>query len=452
MGQLRGQTQMVIASLLNFLGVAIAIYLFCNFRVERLPDKDIPARAKLPADTNTRALYYAFMLSGAASLGLEIVWNRLAYMSLVHTIYTFAIVLSVYLAAYAAGALLSGIWLRTHRPRRNTIAVLQLCSLVSAMGGFTAFAYGLHYSAFKGFLGNQSSALLVVLIYVFLPMFFMGIAMPQVVHLLSNDPRRLGRDTSHALMLNNIGSIIAIVVVGFVLIPLTNLYVVSLFCIFLQFGSVVLMLDPNRSRRSRAIHYTLMVTVLVVGLWVYPRAPYETWKRSSSPGVVPLWFTEDESGLWGVYYRKGDKKSFYRLYLNNYYKNYLVDPAEGSIEADFLVSATVKPLIRSAYSIGLGFALEAHELLRLPEVERFDTAEISPGAIILAKRVWSRLGGSPFKDTRFRVLQDDGRILLEHLPGTYDLVYSGTNRSYYPGSTNLFSVEYFEMIKGKLNK
>ncbi len=326
-----------------------------------------------------------------------------------------------------------------------------MCSLLCAIGGFIAFANGLHYSVFQKTLGYDASALLIVSIYVCLPMFFLGIAMPQVLHLLSNDPRRMGRDTSHALMLNNIGSIIAIVVTGFVLVPLTNLYIVTLFGIALLFGSVLLTLEPSRPRRSRLIYYSLASAALVLILMQYPGEPYHAW-RDRSVSAENYWTEEDEAGLWSMSYKAGTSGNRFVLSLNDSYENYLTDPAEGTIEGDFLIAAMVKPSIKSAYSIGLGFGLEPYELLRLPEVERFDTAEISPGAIVLAKHAWSIVGGGPFTDPRFHLLRDDGRILLEHLPRTYDLIYSGTNRSFYPGSTNLYSVEYFDMVKHKLSE
>jgi hypothetical protein len=107
------------------------------------------------------------------------------------------------------------------------------------------------------------------------------------------------------------------------------------------------------------------------------------------------WTEEDESGLWAMSYKESAVGNRFKLYLNAMYENYLIDPVEATIEGDFLVSAMVKPNIKFAYSIGLGFGLEPYELLRLPEIERFDTAEISPGVIVLAKRAWSVVGGGP---------------------------------------------------------
>jgi spermidine synthase len=133
------------------------------------------------------------------------------------------------------------------------------------------------------------------------------------------------------------------------------------------------------------------------------------------------------------------------------YENYLQNPDYGTIEGDFLLAAMIKPEIQSAYSIGLGLALEPYELLRFPELEQFTTAEISPASLDLAQKIWSEYESTPFDDPRFEVVIEDGRIWLEHKTKSFDLIFSGTNRSFYPGSTNLFSVEYLQMLKGKLN-
>ncbi len=448
MGQFHGQTQMYIACSLNVIGVVIAICLSRNTALSTSPSYSATERTQDSDNAATRSLSYAFMLSGAASLSLEIIWNRLAYMSLEHTIYTFASILSVYLMAYAIGALLASLWLRNHIPKRNGIATLLFCSLLSTMVGFMAFTARLHYSTFEGLLGYQASALLIASIYAFLPMFFMGLAMPQTLYLLSGNLKHVSKDTGHALMLNNIGSIAAIIIVGFFLIPLTNLYVVSLFCTLLLFGAILLTLDPKAPREANFSRYGLAATLLL-WLLVYPPIPQSAWNTIN--GHKALWSAEDESGQWNVVRKSTRDGGSFVLYLNDYYENFLSIPAKGTIEGDFLVSAMVKPKIQTAYSIGLGFALEAYEILRFPEVERFDTAEISPGVVTLARKTWSQLGDGPFKDSRFKILPDDGRLVLEHSPLTYDLIFSGTTRSSDPGSTNLFSIEYFTLLKRKLN-
>jgi len=451
LGQIHAQTQMAIAAGFNLVAAGCALYLLRGFQTQIVPKEKNANEKTLTGIRPPKTLCFAFMLSGAASLGLELVWNRMAYMSLKHTIFTYAIVVSVYLAAYAAGALLSGLWLRTHTPKRNTVAALLSCSGLSTVGGVVAFSMGLHYSDYDKLLGPDGSALVIVMSYVFLPIFFVGLASPQIIHLITGDPKFVGRDTGQAMLWSNVGSIAAIIFVGFVLIPSTNLYVVTTICVALLFGSAVLMLDTERANKSVWRGYALVGSIFAISLWLLPQNPYKGWQNSFGD-LIPVRFEEDASGLWGLYQPKSKTGHEYVLYLNDYYENYMADPAKGVIEGDFLLAPMVKPDIRSAYSIGLGFALEAWELLHLPEVEEFRTAELSPAGIILSKEVWALFGGGPFKDPRFKVLQDDGRILLEHLPYQYDLIYSGTNRSNYPHSTNLFSVDYFQLLKRKLNK
>ena len=450
MGQLTGQTQVFIAAAFNLLGAGIAVCLL-KFRFSaQAPGPESPRVQKAAVEPLPTSLMYAFMLSGAASLGLEIVWNRLAYMSLEHTVFTFALVLSVYLASYTAGVFLAGLWLRRHPARRGIAAGLQLLALISTLAGFKLFGMGLHHEMIPGDAGYQVSAVVVVSAYVFLPMFFMGLAMPMVVQLLSGNPESLGRDTSRALMMNNIGSIAAILIVGFILIPFANLQLVMLFCSLLLVGAAVLTAGWPQDGRQLRLRYPAAALLVVLLFWLHPRAPYDS-RHVARYDSLPLWSAEDEAGYWAVYREGTLREGAYYLYLNDNYENFLSIPARATIEGDFLLGPMVKPEIRSAYSIGLGLALEPYELLRFAEVERFVTAEISPAAVSLARRAWGGLGGGPFDDPRFEIVLEDGRLWLEHQPETFDLIYSGTNRCYNPGSTNLYSADYFAMLKGKLN-
>jgi spermidine synthase len=450
MGLLHGQTQMFIAAALNLFGAAIALLLHASNVPSPIAQRTTSVHREAKTSAKPNSLSCAFMLSGAASLGLQILWNRLAYISLEHTIFTFALVLSVFLTAYAAGAFCSGLWLRKNIARRSTAALLQLSAMSCTLIGFLFFAEGLQSETLSQVVPYQLSALVVVCMYTFLPMFFIGWSTPIVLDLLSGSEKTLVYDTSRAMMMNNAGSILAILIVGFILIPAFNLYAVILFCSLLLTGSAILTAGFPRAKIQTQIYYPL-AALAVTGLFsLVPIDPYGV-RHFKLYGEYPRLSAEDESGYWAVSRKSSPKGEMHYLYLNDMYENYLQNPDYGTIEGDFLLAAMIKPEIQSAYSIGLGLALEPYELLRFPELEQFTTAEISPASLDLAQKIWSEYESTPFDDPRFEVVIEDGRIWLEHQTKSFDLIFSGTNRSFYPGSTNLFSVEYLQMLKGTLN-
>ena len=447
MGEVPRSDQLRIASLLNFTAVAVSAALMLWLR-RQAPGAAPAAPPATPTAAPGRAdwrILGAYALSGAAGLALEIVWNRLAYMGLQHTIYTFAITLTVYLVAYAVGSLAGALWLRRAEPTRNRVALLQLLALLTTVAGFLIFRNGIGFEDLPQPFGYFGAATLLVSIYVFLPSFFMGVAMPLVLQLVTDDLARLGRDASQAQMVNNVGSLVAVFLVGFVLIPLASLHTVSLFCLLLLAGGVLLLFEPPDlfGLPPRAV-WGGAAAALAVGFLLYPSDLYRGFRADRYVGAVET--LEDENGYWAV---TRDATHFV-LKLNGYYENSIKNPPTETLEGDFLVAAMLKPEIRDAYMVGLGFGIGAYELLRLDELERFVTAEISPASIVLARNTWQRFGGGMFADDRHEIVYEDGRIYLEHTDQQFDLIISGTNRSFYPGSTHIYSVEYWELIEDRL--
>jgi len=449
MGAVARPTQLQIASGLNFLAAGIGIVLLLGLRGRiggDAPRADRPAAAPAAGDwRGDRRILGAYALSGAAGLALEIVWNRLAYMSLQHTIYTFAITLTVYLVAYALGSMVGAALLRVREPTRNGVALLQLLALLSTVAGFMIFRSGFVLGDLPTSFGYFGAATALVSVYVLPPSFFMGVAMPLVLQLVTRDLERLGRDTSHAQMLNNIGSLLAVFLVGFVLIPLTSLHLVSLFCLALLAGGVLLLFEPPAlGALPRRAAWGAAAAAMLLGLALYPSDLYRSFRETRYRNAVET--LEDENGYWAV--TRDDTHLV--LQLNGYYENSIRNPPTETLEGDFLVPAMLHPELRSAYMVGLGFGIGAYEILRLDEVERFVTAEISPASLVLARNTWNRFGGGMFADARHTVVHEDGRIWLEHGDERFDLIISGTNRSFYPGSTHIYSVEYWELAKSRL--
>jgi len=429
MGTIPGAWQLRIASVLNVVAASIA---FALSRRVAASIGDMPeASHELPTGRQDWRVLAAYTLSGAAGLSLEIVWNRMAYMSLQHTIYSFALTLSVYLAAYSVGTLVGGIWMRRSAPARSSIGVLHALAMLATLGGFIAFRSGLDYRDLQDSMGYFGAATSVVSVYVFLPTFFMGVAMPIVLQRVSSHFAALGRDTSMAQMLNNIGSLVSVLIVGFVLIPLTNLRVVAAFCLLQLLVSSLLLIELPFSRERRVWVSIAVVAVAIVLLGLYPN---------------PIAFREDASGFWSV----TRARERLVLTLDGYYENRVDDPPRDTVEGDFLIPAMLEPEIGSVYMVGLGLGIGAYELLRFDDTKHFKAAEFSSASLELAREVWDEFGGGFFEDPRFEVVYEDGRIWLDQTTDRFDVIMAGTNRSFYPGSTMIYSRDFWQIAKGKL--
>jgi predicted membrane-bound spermidine synthase len=446
MGRVSGDLQLRIASLLNLAAVATCVPLYSWVR------RNAPLRATTPRPRAARLrdldprLLAAFALSGAAGLALEIVWYRLAYMSSSHTVYTFALTHTVYLAGFGSGNLVAGRALQSIVPTRNHVALLQLAALVSTLAGFAVFRSGaLNSFQLVDSFGHLGGALAVIVVYVFPPTFFMGLAMPLVLHRLTGELADIGRDASRAQLVNNAGSIVAICLVGYVLVPLAGLYWVSLFCLALLAAGWLLLFDPAPlGRFSPAVLRAGALAATVGVLAAYPSSIYDGFKRWI-PGT-PVAYAEDEFGFWSI--TRNDEVLV--LYQNAYYENHVEDPPEGSVDGSYLLAAIVRPTVGDVFSIGLGLGVNAYEVLRLPSTRSVTVADYSTASVALARGVWARFPYDIFRDPRFSVIHEDGRTFLEHGGREYDVIDSGTVRSFQAGSTHIYSAEFFRLARERL--
>ena len=141
MGSYDGVTQMRIAASLNTTVVVLMLLLLffaSDFRrpsgrkAVRFASNDQPRHHD--ADSRGRLLV-AYALTGAAGLGLEIVWTRIVYMSLDQTIYTFSLTLTIYLLGFALGALVSSVLVRRVAITVNRVAAMQTFVLLFSILG-----------------------------------------------------------------------------------------------------------------------------------------------------------------------------------------------------------------------------------------------------------------------------------------------------------------------------
>ncbi|MFT3707834.1 MAG: hypothetical protein QM817_09270 [Archangium sp.] len=441
MGQVASSTQVHLAAVLNAAACAIALWQWRRTPMDSKEDVSESAPPKVESRAG-RPVLIAYALSGAAGLGLELVWNRIVFMSLDHTIFTFALTLTVYLAAYALGSFASGLLAKRFPASRSLIGALMLASLVCAVIGIRAYSAGLHVGSLRPPLGYFPAATGVVIAFLFLPVFFMGLTMPLVLELAARDARSVGADVASAQLMNNLGSVAAIIVVGFVLVPLTNTRATVLVCLLLLGVGVLLVVWRDASRLRRVAFSVAVFAALAF----VPVAIHQGHVDHAYSKLITL--REDSSGLWGIDEPQDDARV---LRLNGYYENHLPLPPKGSIQGDFLIPAMVKPEVSGVFMVGMGLGVGAYELLKLPEVKRFDTAELSAAAVELAKSSWAPFGPSFFDDQRFHVVQEDGRAALEASTTPYDVVISGTNRVFYAGSTHLYSVDYWRIVKARLS-
>ncbi|MBZ5586825.1 MAG: fused MFS/spermidine synthase, partial [Acidobacteriia bacterium] len=122
-----------------------------------------PHKAKLPAPETQAAsasgvewtVYAAIALSGAGALGAEVVWTRLLGLMLGSTVYTFSIILAVFLLGLGIGSATGSLLLRGRMQPRTALGCAQM--LLAAAIAWTAWqlAVSLPYWPINPFLSTS---------------------------------------------------------------------------------------------------------------------------------------------------------------------------------------------------------------------------------------------------------------------------------------------------------
>jgi spermidine synthase len=98
--------------------------------------------------------------------------------------------------------------------------------------------------------------------------------------------------------------------------------------------------------------------------------------------------------------------------------------------------------------IGLGSGITAGAVARHP-IERLDIVEIEP-AVVEAARFFAGEHGDVLKNSRVRTVIADGRNFLLTTSHRYDVIISEPSNPWIGGLASLFSVEFFQLVRQRL--
>jgi len=104
---------------------------------------------------------------------------------------------------------------------------------------------------------------------------------------------------------------------------------------------------------------------------------------------------------------------------------------------------------RAVLLIGLGSGITAGAVVRHP-IERLDVVEIEP-AVVEASRFFAWEHGDVLKDSKVHAVIADGRNFLLTTSNRYDVIISEPSNPWIGGLASLFSVEFFQLARQRLN-
>jgi predicted membrane-bound spermidine synthase len=433
------------AAALDLLAAALALRL--DGRLGPLAAEPAPAATPV-ATARGRRFLAAAALAGALLLALEVVWFRCLSLRVLGTARSFAAMLAVVLAGIALGGLVAGRWCA-----RRADAPEHASALACLAGGFVVASYAMLGIPTGHYLSRlpeivASASLLMLPTCVISGMLFVFVAGRLEVD-VPDRPRAAGLLT----LANTLGSATGALLAGFVLLPRLGVEGALLVLAVAYAGVAALLLSKGRAAKRLA---ALAALALAVTLAVFPRG-----LGLRSMQAVALRFAGDGSTVLAaregrletlVYLRREAWGApYYDWLLTNGFSMAGTNPGSQRYMKLFVYwPLALRPEAKSALLVCFGVGNSASALVHAPELESIDVVDISPDVIEMSGLLYPP-AEHPLRDPRVRVHVEDGRFFLQTTTRRFDLITAEPPPPKNAGVVNLYSREYFALVRRHLN-
>ena len=412
-----------------------------------------------------------YAISGLLALSFEIVWFRLLGVMLKSTSFTFGHLLGIYLAGLTLGTFVGQRSVR--RASRPAVTFLALQAGVSLYAGVSIIAVEAaapHIPALWEYLGRYEPLSFseeverlhfLVALYVLLPAVLigpptvmMGLSFPFLQKVVQRDLSVLGRRVGWLQTANIFGAMLGAAVTGTVALQVlgtagTLQVLVALGVVFL-----VLLLVLSRSlgadRRLGVPAGAIMVLLLVVA-WQVPRAS-SLWATLHGTAADRIIHAEDASGLSLLKSQSVHMRGETVVYANGLGQSSVPFPQYHITLG--LVPIMVHPNPERVAIVGLGSGATLYASGGRAETRSIHLIEIVASQLETLRRLHARNGyggiASLLADPRVTFTFADARNVFRFGDQRYDVIEADALRPTSAYAGNLYSLEYFELVKRQL--
>jgi spermidine synthase len=411
----------------------------------RLDDGEAPLAAASGAISRGRIAAVA-AVSGFATLALEVVWTRMYAQVLQNSVYTFAIILAVFLVGLAAGSALAHVLCRSPRSGRTTLALLLSASGV--LVGLSPWLFERVSGALDylrsdlGFWPYVGAVLAGTAIGIGPATIAMGAVFPFLMKLSEGRAGSAGRTVGRLAAINTTAAIAGSLLAGFVLLRLLGTSG-SLRWLAIVYFALALAVGPWRGRAGRATALLPAAALLALLL-----APVDDRRvrldEEAGEELVEAW--DGPAGSVAVVRHDGGSL---RMRVNSSY-NIGTSASAVTERLQGQLPLLLHPRARSVFFLGLGTGITASGALDF-DVERVVVCEVNADVIRASREHFAPWLEGLFDDPRVEVLAEDGRAWLAASRERFDVVVSDIFQGFEAGIGSLYTREHFRAVRARLN-
>ncbi|MEO0586485.1 MAG: fused MFS/spermidine synthase [Planctomycetota bacterium] len=439
-------------------------------------------------------------MSGATALGAQVLWTRVLSVVFGVTVYTFAIILAVFLLGLALGKVLGG-WLarRTRRPAM-WLGVFQAGVVIATVWAYHAIAVRIPRmeTVWRRYLDDpweDFASDLTRAGYAILPATILwGASFAMALRAAGWGRQASDAVVARVLAANTAGAIAGTLVFSFVGLGVLGSSLSAKALTLLAAAAAVLIL-------AVAVRHEPQPQL--------PPIPWKKWRLGMSVGDIPAVVWASGAGVfkacWEVLRRPAGVIALGfvlamlatvpsvpdALIVGGRYErsitggvNPLIDYAEGvaapvgvsrqhdgdmslwvsgkivasSLPEDMRLQRMLGHLAalkhgepRSVLIVGLGTGMTAGSFVLHPSVERIVICEIEPRVAELAGRHFAEFNHEVLTDPRTELVFDDARHYLSTTQERFDIITSDPIHPWVKGAAALYSRQYYDLVQDRLN-
>ena len=474
------RTTIAVAAVLNVIVGVVAIVLQRRTKATtRVEHASVEVDGPRLDFGSSRFWIFAALASGFVTISTQVSWTRILTMIIGSSTYAFSIVVALFLIGLAAGA-----WFVARKDLseklRGTILKVEVLTAISLLGSLFVLNklpvllihLGLRFqtSSWAGLLALQIfSATLLIL----LPALLMGMVMPMVLVWASSDREKAVSRVGRSYAVNTIGAIAGAFITGFVLIPKTSTRFTLLLAATCCLLVAAVAYTPVESQRDPALKRSLAIGLAPIFAIVFfiiapgmNRADLSIGAYDSLVRVLAQTRegTREETGADDsaavhelLMYQEGPTATVSVRRDQNTVSMAINGRTNASDSVYDMptqvmlgqIPLLIAPKIDTGLIIGYATGVTVGAMLQSP-IQSVTCVELESGTVAGSK-FFDHVNNRPLDDPRATLIIDDARTFLRVTPNRYDMIVSEPSHPWVPGVANLFTQEFFELGRARLN-
>lgn len=427
------------------------------------------SQATLP-EQRKWGVYLAIGLSGLGALGAEVIWTRLLSLMIGGTVYTFSIILAVFLTGLGLGSSGGAFISRDNRSPRLALGICQLLLAGAIAWAAAMLALSLPYWPIDPSLAKNPwlnfQLDIVRCLWAVLPAAILwGASFPLALAAAQNDQDHdPGRLVGEVYAANTVGAIVGALLFSVILVGWIGTQHCQQILIVTAAVSATVTLAPilfmgeggQARRRSYGPLAGALLTVAIGGaLWLAYSVPPTPGELIAHGRRVP-----SRANYYKLLYQgEGVNSSVAVSVYGEGVRNFHVSgKIEASSEPQDMrlqrmlghIPALVHPEPKSVLVVGCGAGVTAGSFIPHPSVERIVICEIEPLIPQVVAEHFAEENYGVVKHKKVEVVFDDARHFILTTREKFDIITSDPINPWVKGAATLYTREYFELCKSRL--